>query len=137
MLLQHDQSRPVLSESIPVLELALGHPRMPVGIADMDRDQLGSIEPVGNPFPPHHDTALVLSKQSGVAEVLHNVLKYDFWDVERLADQIVGVATSPALKTSLKQNVMQEYAQLSWDDVAAQLHILYGAARQPRERVLV
>jgi len=85
----------------------------------------------------HHDTALILSKQSGVAEVLHNVLKYDFWDVTRLADQIVGVATSPALKTSLKQNVMQEYAQLSWNDVATQLHTLYGVARMAQAKVLV
>lgn len=66
----------------------------------------------------HHDTALIISKQSGVGEVLSNIFRYDFWDVDKLADQMVAIATSPALSTSLKQNVRNEYQRLSWNDVA-------------------
>lgn len=66
----------------------------------------------------HHDNALIISKQSGVGEVLSHVLRYDFWDVDRLADQMVAIATSPALSASLKQNVRNEYQRLSWNDVA-------------------
>lgn len=80
----------------------------------------------------HHDTALILTKQSGVAEVLHSIFRYDFWDVDRLADQIVGIATSDALQSSLKKNVMHEYARLSWDDVAAQLVGMYSKVQRPR-----
>ncbi|MBC7564837.1 glycosyltransferase family 4 protein [Candidatus Saccharibacteria bacterium] len=73
----------------------------------------------------HHDTALILTKQSGVAEVLSSIFRYDFWDIDRLADQIVGIATSEALRNSLKENVGYEYARLSWHDVAKKCMNIY------------
>lgn len=66
----------------------------------------------------HHDTALIISKQSGVGEVLHSILRYDFWDIDRLADQLVGVATSTALSSELRHSVRNEYMRISWVDVA-------------------
>ena len=66
----------------------------------------------------HHGCALVVSKQSGVGEVLDSVFRYDFWDIDRLADQLIAIATSPALQSSLRNNVRSEYARLSWDEVA-------------------
>jgi glycogen(starch) synthase len=84
----------------------------------------------------HHDNAIIMTKQSGVAEVLYNTFKYDFWDIDRLADQIVGVATSEALQSSLKGNVAQEYAQVSWQDIAKRCTSLYKTVSK-RERLLV
>jgi glycosyltransferase involved in cell wall biosynthesis len=78
----------------------------------------------------HHDNAVIISKQSGVSEVLHNTFKYDFWDLQRLADQIVGIATSDALRSSLKSNVSREYAQISWNDIAKQCMGLYQHTRK-------
>lgn len=66
----------------------------------------------------HHDNALIISKQSGVGEVLNSIFRYDFWDVDVLADQMVGIATSDALQQSLKKNVLNEYDKISWADVA-------------------
>lgn len=66
----------------------------------------------------HHGNALIVTRQSGVGEVLNSVLRYDFWDTNRLADQIVGVATSQSLQDSLKSNVLHEYGRISWQDVA-------------------
>lgn len=66
----------------------------------------------------HHDNALIISKQSGVGEVLSGIFRYDFWDTDRLADQIIGVATSPALLSSLRQAAKSEYLKFSWYDVA-------------------
>lgn len=77
----------------------------------------------------HHDTALIITKQSGVGEVLHSIFRYDFWDVNRLTDQLVGIATSEALKTSLRTNVMREYARISWHDVAQKCIALYQKPR--------
>lgn len=77
----------------------------------------------------HHDTALILSKQSGVSEVLNSIFSYDFWDIDRLADQIVGIATSPALQSSLKNDVLREYARISWHDVADQLRTMYQTVK--------
>lgn len=73
----------------------------------------------------HHDTALIISRQSGVGEVLRNIFTYDYWDTDRLADQIVGIAASPALKQTLKSNVKKEYNRISWQDIARQCMSLY------------
>jgi glycosyltransferase involved in cell wall biosynthesis len=78
----------------------------------------------------HHDSALIISKQSGVGEVLNSIFRYDFWDIDVLADQIVGIATSPALSRSLRKNVKQEYAHISWHDVASKCLQLYANAKQ-------
>lgn len=77
----------------------------------------------------HHDTALIITKQSGVGEVLNSIFRYDFWDVNRLADQIVGIATSPALKDALRVNVRREYTRISWQDVARQCVNSYQACK--------
>lgn len=73
----------------------------------------------------HYHNALIISKQSGVGEVLHSIFRADFWDVDKLADQIVGIATSPSLKHEMIENVRNEYARLSWNDVAQRCMQLY------------
>lgn len=77
----------------------------------------------------HHGNALIISKQSGVGEVLDSIFRFDFWDSELLADQIIGLATSPAMLGEMKRNILQEYADISWDDVAEQCITHYGYAR--------
>lgn len=78
----------------------------------------------------HYDNALIITRQSGVGEVLNNIFRYDFWDVDALANQIVGIATSPSLSYELKKNTAREYARISWHDVAKQCVELYGRAKQ-------
>lgn len=68
----------------------------------------------------HHGNALIITKQSGVGEVLGNIFRYDFWDIDKLADQLVGIATSGALKDTLRHNISREYSKLNWHDVAMQ-----------------
>jgi glycogen(starch) synthase len=74
----------------------------------------------------HHDNALIISKQSGVGEVLSSIFRYDFWDVDRLADQMIAVAASSALQSELTSNVKREYTRLSWDDVAQRCLSMYA-----------
>ena len=74
----------------------------------------------------HYDSALIITKQSGVGEVLRSIMRYDFWDTEKLADQLVGIATSPALSQQLRDDVKREYARLSWQDVARTCLHLYN-----------
>ena len=76
----------------------------------------------------HHDTALLISRQSGVGEVLNNIMRFDYWDVNKLADEIVNIAESPALQKSLKKNVKSEYARISWQDAARKCLKLYKGA---------
>lgn len=77
----------------------------------------------------HHENALIITRQSGVGEVLHSIFRYDFWDIDVLADQIVGIATSDVLKNELQSNVLHEYNRISWFDVAKQCLTIYEKAR--------
>jgi glycosyltransferase involved in cell wall biosynthesis len=74
----------------------------------------------------HYNSALIITRQSGVGEVLHSIFRYDFWDTDVLADQIIGIATSKALASELKTNVRHEYSRLSWNDVAAKCMRVYS-----------
>lgn len=76
-----------------------------------------------------HVNALIITRQSGVGEVLHSVFRYDFWDIDRLADQIVGIAMSDSLGPALKNNVKNEYAKLSWRDAASKVRRIYSGIR--------
>ncbi|MBQ2695148.1 glycosyltransferase family 4 protein [Candidatus Saccharibacteria bacterium] len=74
----------------------------------------------------HHGDALILTKQSGVSEIIWSCLKYDFWDQQKLADQICAIATHPALRQSLQENVKKEYRQISWSNVAKKCLKVYN-----------
>jgi len=74
----------------------------------------------------HHGNAVILTKQSGVGEVLSSVFRYDFWDEDVLADQLIGIATSHVLKNSLQEDVKKEYARISWHDAARTLMHIYN-----------
>jgi len=74
----------------------------------------------------HHGNVLILTKQSGVAEVLKSVMEYDFWDEEKLADEIVAVSKSGALKSTLQDGISREYLKISWDDIAKKCIQVYN-----------
>lgn len=73
----------------------------------------------------HHDDAVIVTKQSGVGEVLQNVFRYDFWDTDALADRLVAIASSPALRETMRENIAQEYRKITWHDVARRCLSLY------------
>jgi glycosyltransferase involved in cell wall biosynthesis len=72
-----------------------------------------------------YGTPALISKQSGVSEILHNVLKVDHWDIDELANQITAVVQNDALRDTLWQNAYQEYERMSWDGASAQIHDMY------------
>lgn len=74
-----------------------------------------------------HRTAITITHQSGVSEVLSNVLRYDYWDEDRLADQLVAIALSPNLRNELANNVYHEVRQLTWKKVAERFTSRYVA----------
>lgn len=76
----------------------------------------------------HHGDVLILTKQSGVSEIIWSALKYDFWDEKKLADEILAVANNPVLKDTLKNNVLQEYHKISWNQVAKKCLKIYNKA---------
>ena len=65
-----------------------------------------------------HDVPVIISKQSGVAEVLTHALKVDFWDINEMANKIIAVLRHPPLSQTLRQHGSFEVRRLSWTDAA-------------------
>lgn len=76
------------------------------------------------------DVPVLVSRQSGVSEILHHVLKVDFWDVEEMANKIVAVLKYPPLAESLRAHGSFEVRQLTWADAAKQTVNVYQRAIQ-------
>jgi glycosyltransferase involved in cell wall biosynthesis len=72
-----------------------------------------------------YGTPALISKQSGVAEVLRNCLKVDFWDIDEMANQITAVVQHAGLRDTLHQNALLEYERLSWNHAANALMDIY------------
>lgn len=68
---------------------------------------------------------VVISKQSGVAEVLTHAIKVDFWDVDAMADAIYGILHYPALANFFAVKGKEDVDNLKWDYVAAKLIDIY------------
>lgn len=68
---------------------------------------------------------VLISRQSGVAEVLKYAIKVDFWDVNALADAIYGLVTYPALHSFLSTNGYAESMSLGWADAAKKIERCY------------
>ena len=81
----------------------------------------------------HHGDVLILTKQSGVSEVIWSALKYDFWDKDKLADEILAVSSSKSLQQALSSNVKHEYNQISWDQVAKKCLRVYNNLKLKRK----
>jgi len=68
----------------------------------------------------------LVSKQSGVSEVLMNCLKVDFWDIHEMANQIASVVQNDPLRDTLVENARQEYIRLSWDGASDKIVNMYN-----------
>lgn len=68
---------------------------------------------------------VIISKQSGVAEVLRHAIKIDFWDVDAMADAIYGLINYDALSNYFKKHGQVEVNNLKWDNAAYVLKEIY------------
>jgi glycosyltransferase involved in cell wall biosynthesis len=62
-----------------------------------------------------NNTPVIISKQSGVSEVLTNCLKVDFWDIDELANKILAVLNYKVLHQNLKENGSLEIRKFDWN----------------------
>jgi glycogen synthase len=72
-----------------------------------------------------YGTPALISKQSGVSEVLRNVLKVDFWDLDEMANKITAVVQNDPLRDELHAQSYREWQRFSWDDSADKLLPIY------------
>ncbi|QQE13339.1 glycosyltransferase [Planctomycetota bacterium] len=72
------------------------------------------------------DVPVIVSKTSGVAEVVRHALKVDFWDTHAIADRIVNVVIRPPLAAELRKQADLELRKLTWDGAAIKCMELYN-----------
>ena len=72
-----------------------------------------------------NDTPVLISKQSGVSEVLHHALKVDFWDINQMANKILAVLQYPELYYNLKINGKKEVIRFNWQIPAGKCIDIY------------
>ncbi|MBG0781107.1 MAG: glycosyltransferase family 4 protein [Bacteroidales bacterium] len=71
---------------------------------------------------------VVISKQSGVSEILKHAIKVDFWDIDGLADAIYGLCHYQALSEDFIKYGKQEVENLKWEHAAAKVKEVYTSA---------
>ena len=72
-----------------------------------------------------HGTPSLISKQSGVSEVLSNVLKVDFWDVDEMANKILATLRYPVMGRQIVKEGKRELQRMSWSEAAHKIIRLY------------
>ncbi len=68
---------------------------------------------------------VVISKQSGVSEVVKHALKVDFWDINGLADAIYGLCHYETLANCFKDQGKDEVDSLKWELAAKKIKAVY------------
>ena len=69
---------------------------------------------------------VIISKQSGVAEVLKHAIKVDFWDIDAMADAMYALLSYPALSAMAVRNGLDEVNSLKWDAAAYSVKEIYS-----------
>lgn len=83
----------------------------PFGIAPLEAIQSG--------------VPVIISKQSGVAEVMPHAIQLDFWDVDNLVDAICSVLRHKSLAATLRKKSKKSLRHITWDVAATQIKTLY------------
>jgi glycogen synthase len=72
-----------------------------------------------------YDVPVIISRQSGVAEILKHALKVDFWDVRDIAGKIIAVLKHPVLAGEMTQKAQDELRKIRWETAAGQIAEIY------------
>ena len=71
---------------------------------------------------------VIISKQSGVSEVLTNAMKVDFWDIDAMADAMFSLLQYPALSRTFVRNSPHDLSKLRWESAAWKVLEVYRFA---------
>lgn len=118
------------------------HVRFAGALWDEDRDRMYQsadlvvMPSVSEPFglvpleALQHGTASLISKQSGVSEVLTHVLKVDFWDIEEMANQILASLKYPTVRDQIVKEGQQQMRGFTWKQAAEKIQHIYQSLVQ-------
>jgi glycosyltransferase involved in cell wall biosynthesis len=68
---------------------------------------------------------VVISRQSGVSEILTHAIKVDYWDIDAMADAICGILHYPAISKMLSEKGKEESNAFRWTDSARHVRDVY------------
>jgi glycosyltransferase involved in cell wall biosynthesis len=75
-----------------------------------------------------YDVPVILSRQSGVSEILKHALKVNFWDVREMAAKIIAVLKHPVLAGEMAEKAREELRKIRWETAAERIAAIYGEA---------
>ena len=67
----------------------------------------------------------IISKQSGCAEILNNVIKTDYWDIDAMADAMHALTSYPALHKELRDRGIEEIHGITWEKAGKKVIDIY------------
>jgi glycosyltransferase involved in cell wall biosynthesis len=68
---------------------------------------------------------VIISRQSGVSEILQYAIKVDFWDIHAMADAIYGILKYDGLPDMFKKHARNEVDNLKWEYAAQKVKDVY------------
>ena len=68
----------------------------------------------------------IISKQSGCAEILDNVIKTDYWDIDAMADAMHSIVTNNALYKTLRERGIEEIHGITWEKAGRKVIDIYN-----------
>ena len=68
----------------------------------------------------------IISKQSGCAEILDNVIKTYYWDIDAMADAMHALVSYPALHIELRDKGIEEIHQITWEKAGKKVIDIYN-----------
>jgi glycosyltransferase involved in cell wall biosynthesis len=71
------------------------------------------------------EVPVIISLQSGVSELIKNVIKIDFWDIHAMADAIHGILSHRLLSKTLASEGTREVNKLNWEHAAGNIRNVY------------
>lgn len=74
-----------------------------------------------------YDVPVILSRQSGAAEILSHAIKVDFWDVDQIAAKIIAILKHPALAEEMAGRAKEELRKIRWETAAERISAIYRA----------
>ena len=77
-----------------------------------------------------YDVPVIVTRQSGVSEILSHAYKVDSWDVKQLANSILALLKYPALRETVIKNCRDEIAGVCWERAAEKIEDVYNMGRQ-------
>jgi glycogen(starch) synthase len=73
-----------------------------------------------------YDVPVIISRQSGVSEILHHALKVDFWDVNEIANKIIAILRYPNLVAEMVERSREELRKIRWEHAAEKITAVYS-----------